>query len=371
MTEKDFLKMIKRDSLSNLYNFLDEFNLNSELYQFLSKIKIKLCDMVEYGNYDIKANIIRINEKLISKACKAYNDKTLTHDIYELIVSTFIHEYLHANRVVYIKDGQSIVAFEKVLNDRKNKHDISNYDDYLREIGEFIDINEFDNFVPVKISVYKNMKCDVIAYDKIKERYLEFINLDYSKVKSSDYKDFLKKLSAKLNNVKKYKVVKKRKLNNFFSTPDAYISDYKIPEITNIDEEEETLNYIENMTQRQEILEEAFTEGLARIIAKNPSKDELMDVIDEVSREDDVSEDALYALRMMEIGGEGLISWFLVSAHEEVYEDKFREFAGENYEEFLLLLDNICYGSTENNRKYLSDLMRLDSIFNEIEQRKR
>lgn len=370
MNSDEFLEMIKNEAYEDIYNFLYSFGLNPYAFKHLEEIKYELKEYKKVpASYLPQKNVVQISKKLIDKCCEKYNNKTLSQDIIDAVKEAIVHEILHANRTMLLGNTFSIDSFDDMILNEKNKnHDISKYNDYLSEISDFIGLDEFDNIIPIKVTTKKIGVCDVIAYDKARKEYHEYSNINCSELLNIDYKTFLISLSKKLNQIKKYKIINDKVDASFISTPDDFLLNYKIPNIIDIDK---LYDELDDKITLQNAIEEAFTELFAKLVTYKTNPNNLSSILDSISRDDDIQEDVKYASRMVEIAKFPIIVWFMTSAYDENYTDKFRELIGKDYDKFLELFASIQKSEFDEEEVNLDDLMELDNILDEVESIKR
>lgn len=364
MNKSEIFKMMKSRAYEKIYNFLSSFGLNTDAYKHLENISFVFRPgLYEFASYDTYSNKVTINKEMFDNIHKAYNEGKLTMDVFDEFVKTVVHEILHSNRTMLLNNTLSYDTYAEMAANEKNSKEIHNYDKYLSEIIDIFGSDMFDNIIPIKVTTKKNNICDIIAYNKERNQYYEYKDINCNDIINNDYEVFLGLLSTKLKGVKKYRLVNDIKDVEFISTPDSFLLNRDV-----ID-----LNYLDaiNEIDKQETVEEAFTELFSALIVRDANRENINEVLDDISRDDDVHEDVKLACRMVEIGGENIITWFMSSAYDEVYTDKFKELLGSNYDEFLNLFNKIAKLGYDDIEPNFKDLMHMDTILDEVESRRR
>ena len=369
MSKKEFVDEMIRVSYIRFYNFVKLFNLDPTLFNHLSNIRFIFKKMISYGSYNPSENIITINEKIMNAAYNLKINNKLTDEIIEMITTTIIHEILHANRTVLIKNKYTSGILEDVINFKKKKRKSEDFDNYyktLEDIKKTIGFDKFNRYIPVTVTTKSKGAYEVIANDKMEEKYCYFRRVRTS-ISFYENNHFLEDISKKLDTISNYEVLQENLEDiTFPTTIDAYILD---DDIENKMKKDKDLTY--KISDRQESLEEAFIETLSKLIAKCPNKSNFYQKLDEISRDEDTPEDAQVACRIIEIGGMDFVKWFLLSVYQDEYVDEFKQLFSNNYQSFLEYLNNIKNASYSFKDASLDDLLAVDQIFDDTKKRVR
>lgn len=340
------LKKYKETANIAFKNFVTLLGLNSELFEHLYNMKLEISTLDDglCALYDSNKFKIIINKSFLKEL-------NLDNEFSIQLVTTIVHEMIHANRTILINNGFNSINAEEKNEDElikyyqlTNKDNVEEYNDLLYEISSNFNISNL-SIVPIKIRK-KNNLLSIIAYDKKSKNYFKYNNIKFD-LKTNDYSFYVNKLSEILLNIEPDDIVYTfdDELNKDSIIP--LISDYYHKYDNRIVKEDNLSmqkykNQLDRNSFRAKVLlnkqfnfEETITETIANYIVLSMNYDELnLEKINEFIQKTCTTEVKICSTLISKMGID-TIKWFIISAYEDVYNDKIREQFKENYDKLL------------------------------------
>lgn len=383
---EDLLNESKQVAYTALINFLNNLGLDAELFNHLFNIPIKIDYDEEntngnYAIYDANNNgeqIIYIGGDYIDDLYCNIEDGVDKNKVYANLASTIIHELLHANRDIILK--QEINSFNLIdIVKGGKKLDTENklsdeYDSLLVKMLTEPHILKLKPYVPVKIIGYDDNECTIVAFNKSTKKYEIFDHQHFITNWKSDIKNAFMNLSIELNlnkalhkpnQIIESKIYNKN-INYINAAPNLYHGN--ISSIDFFDENIKSIGDLQDIsvkTSCQITLEEGIIEALSNMIIMS-RKDKFFDLENLCNKLtlSDISMDEKLAVKLLNCIGIENIKWFILSCYDDEYVDRFSQIFGSDYNSLLLSYSKI-YAQNVNEEEYSQkDIDNVNDILN-------
>ena len=340
----NFVKLLGIDT--SIFGHLKEINIVIDYTDDLDKIKAVGCYTSSDGENN---NSINISAKYIDKIL-IYLDKHKDKydECLDELAHTIVHEKIHANRDIMIKDGTVSLS---LLSSKSAKMARIRNSNLRKELDPLLmqNLNSSNDIILLKV---KETEYYYMAYVyNNKNNSYEVFRLDKKKFNMGNYFDTF-------NMIKRYLSL------NFFMMPftscSASLDDYEFYGVTDYVDDYIDVNelsnaeasYLYDFTSSKIGIEEALTEAFAYIIVASKCKNELdiKEYCDLVIKDDDMPYDlklAYYLISNLSIDD---IRWFFLSCYEDEYENRFRKLFSSDYELLISNFYNI-YSDFSSNGK--------------------
>lgn len=377
--ELEIQKLVERThkiAVESLRNFFVLLDLNPDAFNHLYEIEMDFDDNENLASYSPIDNKISLNREVFNEALYDIEDYPNRQEEIEVnLAISMVHEMIHANRTVLIDNGVTTLSLERFKKEEQIRliQQKQGYDlDVLRyQLSQMLDkpyIKEFKKYIPFNIKE-KNGVYEVLTYNLITKNYEKFSSNDFCDDYSEDKDKFLSAVGFRLNNTE----YEESDIIYSFTGKDTrpvvacdYVDDYK-PFFTDedlslsfeeINDLEEDLNYeYEQKVDKLEgkdALEESLTETLAIITIMSRKQKTLdLDIVTTKIEENEECIDLKVAAKLIRALGKDTIRWFMTSAYEPYYQDKFSTIFEEQYNCLLYDFSNLYSASQyeENDEK--------------------
>jgi hypothetical protein len=332
----------KKESDNAFMHFFELIGLDKDLFEHLKKIRIVIdldyCN--DYSNiiafYDNLGddsrydNSIHILPEYIDYVLNTRYRKEMFNDL----VRTIIHESIHANRSIIIKDG--------VIYPQSFITSIKKYKEYSDKYGHLITPGN-EKYNVLSVSNNKNLY-NIVTYNRFTNDFDLFILpvfLCSSLSSTSEMESLLNNKPLLFNHVKSIE-------NPYDINNTGLVSDYSTIYKSSYNLSKRDITNIESEIEKQRGFEETMTEAFTRIIFYLKDKDSLN--FDELLNSKKISYDVRLAINFIHSLDIESIRWFFLSCFEEEYRNRFYEIYGEEY---FKLIDkfNEAYENCIRNKK--------------------
>lgn len=386
-----------------------------------------------YDYVDILNEIADLTENKTEESQKEIDNlkKELSKIINECAIN-ITHELIHENRTIFIEASVNTINIDQDINreynefltSKKNniynkytefsfKGDINTYNNLLEQILNKPYAREMSPYIPLKITATEDGKLNVVAYREISLPnmgmsycYEIFKKENFDTEFSTDADAMLISVANELNNPKsthrcKEKIIpkfdlveKKKNLEELPQENGKYVvtvfdydtefkghfdnREYKTSDeqdtLSIKDEYGEIKNNSDNIKEKIEFqnnFEEVLTETIA-FIAGVSYNDELFDLnktCDKIMNYN-IDIDMKLATKMIKELGIDVLRWFMTSAYDMAYENKFNKIFEEKYERLLKLYSRVYKYSTDDKAKEKIDINQTVDEINEIVEEK-
>ena len=334
-----------------LKSFFRKLDLDPSLFEHLYDIDLiidnskKDANLLAYyvdNNENTGEPVIYITtDFLINQLTKIDKDPLNREKYIDQIIVTLIHETIHCNRSIIVKN--SINLRDTVKNTYQDN-------EYFKKVyAEFEDLLS-NKYKGEDLTILKVLASftdyEIIVYNRKLDSY-EYYYLDYYYIDNDSptlFEDLKEIIEYNLNDLTPYisiKRIDKDAPSDLVLNVDTN-SEYSLP-----------LSSMEALVEGDKIssqlgLEESLTECLSHIIFESSkhetfNKDEICKSIEKYIFTDDVR----LANELFKQMDEDTIKWFILSCYEDEYTNRIEEFYGESYPKIVSMFDAI-YSSYQN-----------------------
>ena len=322
---------------SSISQFLKLYNLKPELFRHLFELDVKIDNSKSDFNakYNSKSdNYITIYTSYIENLVDRLNDGTYTKQyVINDIATTIIHEIIHANRSVYVKDGSVCAILSDDSVDPKTVTE-----DYLNFLLSSVISDEeyFSSYVvvPIRVDYLDNDTYNVYAYNTVTNQY-----------------HIYEKQTFKSSNI--HEIADELNTNRLRYTPNRTLHCNQKFESIDYSSQEESVLDIE--ITGSDYLEECLVEMISRFILYSRKSNiyNLDAFVKSVESENTLAEYKLVS-KMMSKMGIDVIIWFIFSSYDDFYDEetykKYKNKFDEIYSEYSKL-------ASENDEIAVNDMV--------------
>lgn len=366
----DEAKIIACDSLKRLFKNLE---LDSELFDHLFDIKIKTS---KFDQKDLMAVYISKSFTIIlnSNYLKALTDEIKLDSSERMIkliklnlALTIVHEMLHANRTMMINNSLTLnnynqkYIYELVFNVQKNLgYDLDFYNNTLANMNT----KKYKKYVPIRVRKDKNNTVNAIVYNKESKNYEHFIINNFK----DDVYSFSKNTYEFLKNEKPDCEIFNYGLESSIETASYYYHDFDKLILKHEEYSSKILDSkikaISKKLNIQDDFEEVIIESIANvaIMSRKEENLNLQSVYNRLKSDESVDRDLKMGLWFISEMGEDMIKWFLTSAYESHYDDKFEKHFDRKYIQLLKSFSRLYKLKNQNSLLSSLDEKRIKSI---------
>lgn len=351
------------EAIHSYGNFMSLIGLQPELFSHLLDIKIKIDYTDEYDELEEVAHYVSTddgNENSIH-ILPEYLDEMLTNietrDIAEYgkwiddITRTIVHEVMHANRDVILKDRSSVfdtLASSRARLQSKENKSIKEELDYILENKKNLDNS---NITLLKVIDKKSYYVCYVYNDRNKTYEMYILSSSIFSSEKDKFKSIESNLRYKdsLRTLKPTKTIPACPDDGFFAgySDFSYLSNSEVDKLSN-----EEMNTFNLAVTDQVGLEEAITEAFSILMVahKNSHSLKIHDVASSIIKNDKMPDDLKIAFEMIENMSPDDIRWFFLSAYLEDYSNRFADMFKEDYP---TIISNVCslYNMSVEDRK--------------------
>ena len=328
---------INKDAFNHLYNIDIVIDYNDKLNKKNTK------DLAYYEDNNDKTG----NNRIIILPCYIENllnseNKLGKKYIIKDLGETIIHEMLHSNRDLMLKDGNNIFYYDNLKKYYLLKSEYKKiYDECERILFDYYNECYEDKYMIILKIVDRYKYISVYVYDKIFNEYKVY-NLSNIKYENNFYNLYTKVI----NYLDKYDVeadkvipdYKLNSLNNVYGIINLYTNNKGIKNYDDVRKAYFFLNY-------QYALEEALIEALTLIISYHKGRDALniKDACADIKyrRKNAILKNGCNIFENADVD---FIKWFLLSTYSEEYNDLLERMFNDKYIEliknFSILFEN-------------------------------
>lgn len=341
---ENLVNIAKERAYSSLKHFFELLDIDKSIYEYLTQVpicideerKITSCAAYVHGSDKIHNKILMGMKYLEDNINKIKNDEK--QEAIKSVTITILHELLHANRDIIIKDGITydsidVDSAEEMIHEKLNIEKYSHILDEMIQNGMF---DLFDNIVPLAI-IPENNEAMVVAYDKNKKSFLFY---DKQKYGLNGKITFLN-VGLELNSNIEHKVsISIPEVRHYFNGELYDASDYYHQQ--HIDSSMKYSDDAKLRSKYQIELEENIIETIAYLIysSRKNSSINLESHVQRYQNNGRPIEEALAAGIIRRMGIDTL-KWFILSTHEEEYDDKLYKAYQEKYTDLLLIFNEL------------------------------
>lgn len=359
-----------------LKNFLGLLDLDYNLFNNLFNTDIRIDYDMQHVDKDEFAICILGNSKnnpriyvgldYMDDLIDSLSKKSQKQRVINCLAGTIIHELLHVNRNILIKEKLNIDTIkcltsiysknneESVLLFDKDDENIKMYDGLLDQTIKTRFYDLFDNYVPLRLKNNFDNTYDIVAYSKKRNSYMFFNNAKL--LSTYGKKNTMLMVGLELN-------------SSFLTFKPSYSIDLRKDNINDIIHDPADYFSYDNLSKNKTIyrnqisFEETLVETFARIIIylrkdKNINFDKLQTQFDNC-KTDDIKQ----MFKIIRNSKTDLLKWFILSCRCEYYSDEMKKLFGEKYDILLEMFNKIC--STNVNNYTSEDITNLDNVINE------
>lgn len=299
---------------SSLNHFFELLKLDPELFKHLWDIEVHVGETGEGLNakyHSKEEHFITLNENYLESLFAGLDDGTYTKQyVINDIAISIIHETIHANRSVYVKDGK--ITYDVITLDEDN---VVIDEEYLNSLMTSVMVDEeyFNSYVvvPLKVDLLENDNYTVYAYNTVTNQYNIYENQEF---KTSNIHEIADEINT---NRLRYTVTKTIPCTVKFEN----ISYDDVEEVVEV--RETNGNY----------LEDCLVEMLSRfILYSRKAKRFNLDAFVESLSDEELLPEYRLALEMLHKMGMGVIMWFVLSYYDDFFDKKLYEIYKEMYE---------------------------------------
>ena len=364
----DMLSKSYNKSIFAIANFINNLNIDSSLFRHLYNVNI-IIDNTEKTILNDYSAFFRVNnegEPEIHVSIKYINDlynygkiNGFNESIYRLS-RTIVHELIHYNRFVIIKDETFINKNNNLINTNDIKdNELDKKLDYVLTSNPSL-LNEYCFILSSK---EKNNYYEVIVYDNIKNSYYIFYVSDkeYQKYKNSDNE------YQCLNRSNLVKTINNDEIENSGSLCCDYIKDKGKSNLVH-----DLVIY--NNLNKQLSFEELLTESFSGLIIENMHKDyiDINELCDNLINSRDEIKEIKLVYKMIKSMGIDYVKWFILSCYQDEYVDYHENIFSEDYRKLLNSFNKIYEYiiSSKKDEKLLFDYNSSLETANKIIEKK-
>ena len=299
---------------SSLNHFFELLKLDPELFKHLWDIEVHVGETGEGLNakyHSKEEHFITLNENYLEGLFAGLDDGTYTKQyVINDIATSIIHETIHANRSVYVKDGN--ITYDVITLDEDN---VVIDEEYLNSLMTSVMVDEeyFNSYVvvPLKVDLLENDNYTVYAYNTVTNQYNIYEDQQF---RTSNIHEIADEINT---NRLRYTVTKTIPCTVKFEN----ISYDDVEEV--IEVRETNGNY----------LEDCLVEMLSRfILYSRKAKRFNLDAFVESLSDEELLPEYRLALEMLHKMGMGVIMWFVLSYYDDFFDKKLYEIYKEMYE---------------------------------------
>lgn len=340
----NFIKLLGIDT--SIFAHLRDINIVIDYTDDLDKIKAVGC----YASSDSEDNnSIHISAKYIDKILIYLGKHRDKYDeCLDELSHTIVHEKIHANRDIMIKDGTVSLS---LLSSKSAKIARIKNSNLRKELDPLLmqNLNNSNDIILLKV---KETEYYYMAYIyNNKNNSYEVFRLDKKKFNMGNYFNTF-------NMIQRYLSL------NFFMMPftscSASLDDYEFYGVTDYVDDYIDVNELSNVeasslydfTLSKIGIEEALTEAFANIIIDSKRKNELdiKECCDLAIKDDDMPYDLKLAYYLVSNLSIDDIKWFFLSCYEDEYDNRIRKIFGDDYETLIYNFYNL-YSDFSSNGK--------------------
>ena len=371
----DLCKTILFESIHSFGHFVDLLDIDSNLFAHLLDIEFNIdyTDSLDGTNYISFYYFADANNNNGINISAAYLDDMLTNiengDVnkYKVVIdeitSIVLHEAIHGNRSLMVKDGLNTY---KLLKESKDRQLSRENNGKLREELDNILIDKINNNVRSKIVLLKVVDNNVVftayVYNSLTKQY-EVYNLNRYRLNLYDYVNTYQLIDSYLNDNLKNpssSVLKPTKIISVNNDNMAYFADDYAAEIgTKVEDlSDEELDRLKKVVSSQIGLEEVISEAISRLMVYHVDKEKL-DIhgfCNKMLNDKYTNPDMKLGYQLLDKMSLDDIRWFMLSVYDEEYSNRFKKLFKEDYETFILdinkIHNSVVNKETVNQEKY-------------------
>lgn len=380
----NYLTIAKKDAIKAIKNFFANLNIDPNLFKHIYQAKILLVNEADletyYPNYNPETNTIEYLYDDVKSTFSVINkygiNSSYIKAIYNTFVSSIIHEMLHANRALMLENGLNSKNFiHKITDDEKRKelssfgHDIAKYEELLYETLSGSYAKDFGQYIPVKAQQKPNDQINLVAFDKVGRKYVEFKNQKFNEKFNGDIQKYFVGLSLELESIHheitdviyEYPSKEQKKPKQLVGTASDFYHNYNSNNINDL--------AIFKKLMYQDDFEEIIVETLACIIYMNRNKKyiDLNELCSRITSSESAELDLKIGAYLIKKCGMDLIDWYVLSTYQDSYTDYFEKIFEDDY---LELLKNMSIVFGPNEYPYEEKIKAKRQIMNIISQNK-
>ncbi len=331
-------------AIFSLKHFFDLLNINKTAFNHLYNTDIIIdynCSLNAHSNRDIayyEDNYIKTNNNRI--VILAYyienhlknSNKISKKNIIKDIGETIIHETLHSNRDLILKNANNIFYLENLKNYYSLKpKDKKIYDECDNILNNYYDKCYKDNYIIILKVINKKDYIQVYTYDKIDNSYkiynISDIKFDYSTDLYCKIVDYLDEYD--IMPIKILQDFKSNTINDIYGIINLYATNKNIHNYNDVKKANYFLKY-------QYALEEALIEALTLIVSYHSNKNniDIKSACEDIKykRENIILKNGL---NIFENANIEFIKWFLLSCYNDEYVDLLESMFSDEYNNLI------------------------------------
>ena len=303
---------------SSLNHFFELLKLDPELFKHLWDIEVHVGETGEGLNakyHSKEEHFITLNENYLESLFAGLDDGTYTKQyVINDIATSIIHETIHANRSVYVKDGN--ITYDVISLD---EDDIIVDEAYLNSLMSSVMVDEeyFNSYVvvPLKVDLLDDDTYNVYAYNTVTNQYNIY---EHQEFKTSNIHEIADEINT---NRLRYTVTKTIPCTVKFEN----ISYDDIEEVIDVQE-----------VSTGDFLEDCLVEMIARfILYSRKAKKFNLDAYVESLKDEELLPEYRLALEMLHKMGMGIIMWFVLSYYDDFFDKKLYAIYKVRYDEVM------------------------------------
>lgn len=302
---------------SSLKHFFELLNLDSELFKHLCEIDVRVEELSDSNaKYNSREDhYISLSDSYLEGLFAGLEDGTYTKQyVLNDIATSIIHETIHANRTVYVKDGN--ITYDVINLD---EDDVVVDEAYLNSLMASVVVDEeyFNSYVvvPIKVDLLDDDTYNVYAYNTVTNQYNIYENQQF---RTSNIHEIADELNT---NRLRYTVTKTIPCTVKFES----ISYEDVEEVIDVQD-----------VNNGDFLEDCLVEMLARfVLYSRKSKRYNLDAFVESLKDEELLPEYRLALEMLHKMGMGVIMWFVLSYYDDFYDKKLYEIYKAKYDEVM------------------------------------
>ena len=167
---------------SSLNHFFELLKLDPELFKHLWDIEVHVGETGEGLNakyHSKEEHFITLNENYLESLFAGLDDGTYTKQyVINDIATSIIHETIHANRSIYVKDGN--ITYDVITLDEDN---VVIDEEYLNSLMTSVMVDEeyFNSYVvvPLKVDLLDDDTYNVYAYNTVTNQYNKYEHQEF------------------------------------------------------------------------------------------------------------------------------------------------------------------------------------------------
>ena len=373
----DLCNLMINETKKSFSHFVELLGINKDLFSHLLNIKL-IVDYTEESSEDKyiafyvsededENNNIHISplylDKMLTYIENNGNKKGEYEDWLNELTSTLIHEVIHANRDVMVKNG--IHTFKLLEQSRDNYINRSRNSKLKEDLDRLLidNINAGNHHQVILLKVIDRPNYyETYVYNN-KNKCYEVYNLSKSNLYNKDYSKVFKDIESYLNlfvGSSLIKMTPKKRINSvidddFIGGIADFTSDDGI-DISKLSNSE--LADLNRLVVDQIGLEESLTEALTDLIIYHKDKNEL-DIHGfylKVSSDNSTSIDIKISSKLLDRMSIDDIRWFMLASYSESFENRFKNIFKSDYDTFIHNMYEI-YNSVLDDEEYDKSLV--------------